>query len=373
MKNFIFWIIFLSPLFCSEIKSGNISKVNNAKQLVRVGKPEHVRGIHLTAWVAGSQKLRSRYEPYLSRDKLNTIVIAVKEYQGEVYIPDVKLVKEYGTPCFPIPGLKQYLEHLKSKQVYTIARIVVFKDNALANKKPEFAVKNPDGSLWKDYKGISWTDPYNRKVWEYNIEIAKRAIELGFEEIQFDYIRFPSDGNVKLCRYSQKHTSITAQEALVNFLLFARKELEKYQAYISVDVFGLTPSVTHDMGIGQNFLSLAKIVDFISPMVYPSHYAKGEYGIPDPNKEPYKVVYKTVKDAKKLLGEEYFKLRPYLQDFSLGYRYGLEEVKAQIQACYDNSIYDWFLWDPKCKYHLEVFEETQSYLNPVQEQYQQEK
>jgi len=330
-------------------------------QNFRVGKPDYVRGIHLTSWVAGSINLRNRFELLLSRDKLNTIVIAVKEYQGAVYLPDVELAKKYGVLIQPIPNLEKYLFHLKSKGVYPVARIVVFKDKSLAINKPDFAVKNPDGTVWQDYRGNSWTDPYNKAVWKYNLEIAKKAIELGFEEIQFDYIRFPSDGNTKMCRYSQIHNSTAATNALVNFLSYAKEELAKYNVPISIDVFGLTPSVEHDMGIGQRFLKLASACDYISPMMYPSHYAKGEYGLADPNKSPYKTIYRGVSDAKKLLKEDSHKLRPYLQDFSLGYKYGYEEVKAQIVACYDNGIFDWLLWDPKCKYNLQAIEEMVLY------------
>ncbi len=363
-KNIIFFIIFLittlSLKSCSQQIEDINKSVNKDKEikLAKVGKPEYIRGIHLSAYAAGSAKFRERFKPLLSRDKLNTIVIAVKEYDGIVFLPNATITQKYNIPIQPIPKLKEYLEELKSYGVYPIARIVVFKDNALALRHPEFAVKTPDGSVWRDYKGNCWVDPYNKEVQQYNIEIAKAAIEIGFEEIQFDYIRFPSDGNVKLCRYSQKHSSTTATAALVEFLTLTKQQI---QAPISIDVFGLTPSVNHDMGIGQRFLEMAKIVDYISPMIYPSHYRKGEYGISDPNKEPYKTAFRTVSDAKKLLKEDYTKLRPYLQDFSLGYKYGKKEVEAQIKACYDNGIFDWLLWDPKCKYTLEAIEEAVKY------------
>lgn len=355
--SYILLSIFLILFSCggqqdiTQQKNYKTTKTN----VLKVGKPKHVRGIHLSAAAAGSVEFRKRFDKLLSRDKLNTIVIAVKEYDGIIYLPNVEIAKKYNIDVRPIPKLKEYLNELKQKEIYTIARIVVFKDNQMARKHPHLAVKTPDGSIWEDYKGNCWTDPYNKEVWQYNIEIAKSAAELGFEEIQFDYIRFPSDGNTKLCRYSQKHSSLTATAALVGFLTLAKQELGTIP--VSIDVFGLTPSVSHDMGIGQRFIQMAKVVDFISPMAYPSHYRKGEYGIPDPNREPYRTVFRTVSDAKKLLGEEVYKLRPYLQDFSLGYKYGPEEVKAQIKACYDNGIFDWLLWDPKCKYTLEAIEE----------------
>ncbi|MFH2070666.1 MAG: putative glycoside hydrolase [Elusimicrobiota bacterium] len=319
------------------------------------GKPEYVRGVHLTAWVAGSSKMRSRLEPLLSRDKLNTIVIVVKEVGGEIYLPGVRVAQDYGIKTiYPIPKLEKYLVDLKSRGVYPVARLTVFKDCSLVNAKPQLAVKNPDGSIWKDYKGKSWSDPYNKEVWKYNVEIAKHAIQLGFEEIQYDYIRFPSDGDTWQCRYSAVHNSTAASQVLVGFLEYSKKELS---VPVSIDVFGLTPSVNHDMGIGQNFMAMAEVVDYISPMMYPSHYRKGEYNIPDPNKEPYRTVYRCVSDANLLLKDKFYKLRPYLQDFSLGHKYGPEEVKAQILACYDNGIFDWLLWDPRCLYTLEAINE----------------
>ncbi len=358
MKAKIFLTTFLVLLF--KTSCAQQTKNHPTQNKVYVSKPEYVRGVHLSAWAAGLESFKKHFESYLSKEKLNTVVIAIKEYQGDVYIPiKEEIRKKYNTPIKPIPKIKDYLQELKSKGIYTIARIVVFKDNYLAKNFPHLAVKNPDGSVWKDLRGISWSDPYNKEVWQYNIEIAKCAVELGFEEIQFDYIRFPSDGNTRLCRYSQKHSSLSATAALVEFLINAKQQLAPIP--ISIDVFGLTPSVDHDMGIGQRFLQMAEVVDYISPMIYPSHYRKGEYGIPDPNKEPYKTVFRTVSDAKKLLGEKYYKLRPYLQDFSMGYKYGVEEVKAQIKACYDNGIFEWLLWDPKCKYTLEAVEEMIKY------------
>jgi len=350
----ILWLILVVLLTSCHKKPEEIE----SQQIPKVGRPQHVRGIHLSCWVAGEKKFYSRFDNLLGREKLNTIVIAVKEYTGDVYLPSAKIVADYGIKTLPIKNLENYLPFLKSKKVYPIARLVVFKDTQLAKKHPEFAVKTSDGKIWRDKKGNSWTDPYNKNVWKYNVEIARRAQELGFEEIQFDYIRFPSDGDTKNCRYSQVHNSTAATQSLIDFIRYAKKELT---IAVSVDVFGLTPSVEHDMGIGQRFLKLADVSDFISPMMYPSHYGRNEYGIKEPDKEPYKTVFRTVSDAKKLLKENAYKIRPYLQDFSLGHNYGAEEVKAQIKACYDNGVFDWLLWDPKCKYTLEAIEEMVKY------------
>lgn len=324
-------------------------------------RPEFVRGIHFSAWVAGSKKLRAPLIQLLEETELNTAVIAIKEYKGEVYIPGIKEVEELGNFVNAIPDLQDLIKELKSKGIFTSARIVVFKDDSTANKRPHMAVKNPDGSIWADRRGVSWLDPYHKDAWDYNLKIAVRAAELGFDEIQFDYIRFPSDGNTRLCRYSVTHTSVSAITALQGFLKEAKNRLKPYGVDISICVFGLTTTATHDLGIGQRIIEMSEVVDAVCPMVYPSHYNPGEYGILNPNAEPYKTVYISISRAAQRLGEMNKKLRPYLQDFSLGYKYGPKEVRSQIQACYDAGVYQWLLWDPRCKYTKDALLSKEEY------------
>lgn len=319
---------------------------------IKPNKPKYVHGVHLNAWSAGSSDFRKRFQVFLDETTLNTVVIAVKESNGEVYIPGVKMAEEFKAYVPAMPDIKTYIEKLKSRNVYTVARIVVFKDSIAVKHKPQWAVKNPEGGTWADHKGLSWLDPYNRDNWEYTFAIAEQCVNLGFEEIQFDYVRFPSDGIIKNCRYSVRQSSIAPAQCIVNFLKEANLRLKsKYNVNISVDVFGLTTSADHDMGIGQNIIDMAREVDFICPMVYPSHYPKGSYGIENPNNQPYRTVYIGLNYADKKLGENSNKLRPYLQDFSLGYKYHMEEVLAQMQACYDNNIFEWTLWNPGSKYN----------------------
>ncbi|MDR1926475.1 MAG: putative glycoside hydrolase, partial [Endomicrobium sp.] len=182
----------------------------------------------------------------------------------------------------------------------------------------------------------------------YNLQIAERAVNIGFDEIQFDYIRFPSDGNTKNCRYCKPHSVDEASKVLVDFLKEANKRLKTKNTQISIDVFGLTTTATDDMGIGQKIVEMTEWVDYVSPMIYPSHYGKWNYGIENPNKEPYKVVYYAIEGALKRIPVK--KLRPWLQDFSLGHKYNEDEVKAQMQACYDNKVGSWLLWNPRCIY-----------------------
>jgi len=335
----------------SNIYNSSIDITQNSKEKICIqNKPKYVRGIHLTAWAVSSLQKRKEIDYLLEKTELNTVVIDIKESEGKVYIPGVKVAEEIKSYENAIPDILDYLNYLKEKKVYTIARIVVFSDNFLPRQKPELGVKTPEGQLWKDKKGITWLDPYRKENWEYILSIAERAVQIGFEEVQFDYIRFPSDGDISLCIYSQPYNSKTAQEALIGFLKEANTRIKPLGANISIDIFGLTTSVLDDMGIGQKLEEMAKFVDYVSPMTYPSHYAKGTYGLSDPNRAPYQTVYCSLKYGKEKLGSDYIKLRPFLQDFSLGYRYGAKEVRAQIQAAYDNDIYEWLLWNPRCIY-----------------------
>jgi len=349
---FIAGIFILVPglFFIFNVSLHNESLKENQFRIVNPHKPEHVRGIHITSWFAGSKKRRQEILKLLNETELNTLVIAIKESDGGVTIPGVELVDKIGSYVSAMPGIEEFVRLLKSNNIYVVARIVVFRDDMLARKKPEFAVKTPGNEIWRDRKGMAWSDPYNKEVWDYNLTVAEHAIDLGFEEIQFDYIRFPSDGDTSLCRYSQNHSSVTSAKALNDFLDLANARLKTLGANISICVFGLTTTRRNDMGIGQNIVEITGKTDFVCPMVYPSHYNKGEYNLPDPNSEPYKTVFVSLSGAKERLGEDYKKLRPYLQDFSLGYKYGPKEVRAQITAAYDNGIYDWTLWDPNCRY-----------------------
>ncbi|MDR3275475.1 MAG: putative glycoside hydrolase [Endomicrobium sp.] len=324
-------------------------------KLEKKAKTKYIRGIHLSVWISGSEKHRKIAMELFDNTELNTAVIDIKEYEGQVYIDGIKIVNVNGAYVKAIPNLEKYISDLKEKGVYIIARIVVFRDNILTRKKPELAVKNPDGTIWYDRKGIAWLDPYNKDTWDYNLKIAEKAADIGFDEIQFDYIRFPSDGNTKNCRYSKPHSAVEASKALVGFLKEANKRLKSKGTKISIDVFGLTTTATDDMGIGQKIIGMTEWVDYVSPMVYPSHYGKWNYGIADPNKEPYKTVYLALEGALRRIPNE--KLRPWLQDFSLGYKYGKDEVEAQIQACYDNKIGCWLLWNPRCVYTKSALKE----------------
>jgi hypothetical protein len=281
---------------------------------------------------------------------LNTVVIALKEYDGRMFVRGVPLGAQVGSYVNAIPDLEGCVRDFKDAGIYTIGRIVLFKDDLLARRRPDLAIRKPDGTVWTNDKGVAWVDPYQREVWNYNLAIASRAAAY-FDEIQFDYIRFPSDGPVAQARYSRAdHTPLTAAQNLADFMRRAREILTPSGVKISVCLFGLTTTDRSGMGIGQRLEQFVAQADYVSPMMYPSHYNKGEYGIKDPNRSPYKTIHRGLKQVATKLGADASKVRPYLQDFSLGHRYGPNEVRAQIMAAARLGVRSWILWNPQNRY-----------------------
>lgn len=311
--------------------------------------PGHVRGIHLTSWGAGSAKLRRQTIAKIKNSVVNAVAVAVKETDGKVYIPGVPLAGKYGTYTAAISRPEEMLADFKAEGLYTIARVVAFHDRLLPKSRPDLAVKTPSGAPWRANNGATWVDPYNREVWDYIVDVARRAAELGFDEIQFDYIRYPTEGDTSLCRYSKPHDSRSGVANLAAFLSYARKRVPK-EVKISAAIFGLTTSSKGDMGIGQSIHSLAENTDYIYPMMYPSHYNPGEYKIKNPDAEPFKVIDRGLSDARERLGFDFDKVRPYLQDFSLRHDYGPHEVRAQLIAARRNYVGSWILWNPSNRY-----------------------
>jgi hypothetical protein len=312
-------------------------------------KPLH--GVHLTGWGAGSAKVRKALIRSMKTAGLNAVVIALKEYDGYIFVRGVPLANQTGSYANAIPDLPACVREFKDAGIYTIGRIVLFKDNHLARRRPDLAVRAAGGGIWANAKGVAWVDPYRREIWDYNLDIASRAAAAGFDEIQFDYLRFPSDGNVRLCRYSRRdHSDGAAKENLTAFLTLARERLRPLGVKLSICVFGMTTSDDSGMGIGQHISDLTRQVDFVSPMMYPSHYHKGIYGLKNPNREPYKTIQYGTRDAVARLGADAWRLRPYFQDFSLGFRYHEEQVRAQILAAARQGVTNWILWNPQNRY-----------------------
>lgn len=324
----------------------------------RVSKPRAVRGLYLNAWAAGSSRKLDRLIEIANRTEINAFVIDVKEV-GEISYPSaVPLAAEIGADRRYIPNIQRVISKLKENGIYPIARIVVFRDAVLAQAKPEWAIQKADGSVWQDHHGAYWVDSFNKDVWDYNIAIAREAIELGFSEIQWDYVRTPD------VPQSYMRTAVwparegrAKEDAIREFLRYSREQLADLAAPVTADVFGLTVSANDDMGIGQVWEKMVDATDVLLPMVYPSHFARGSYGIANPNSEPYDIVRKSLGHAvRRTEGVQGAAgIRPWLQDFTLGPpRYGPSHVRAQISAVYDAGLEEWVLWNPGSNYTLDA-------------------
>lgn len=317
-----------------------------------------VKGIYLTAWMTGSSRFLDRIVQFTRQTEINAVVIDVKDDSGTLSYPSrVQLARETGADWRKYDPRK-VLQRLKEHGIYPIARIVTFKDPYLAKRRTELAVRSSQGGLWHDFKGLNWVDPYNKTVWDYNVAVAREAAEYGFKEIQFDYVRFTSDGPIKDCRYPSGDGRAKA-DVIRDFLKYARRQLSPLGVKVSADVFGLTCSARDDLGIGQVLEKVAEAVDVICPMVYPSHYRKGEYNLPDPDRAPYQTIYQSLTDARRKLAgqnpERPVILRPWLQDFSLRSRYGRAELLAQIKAVEDAGFREYIFWNPSNAYDVNKY------------------
>lgn len=326
------------------------------------GNSLQVRGVYVSAWNMNGKGYK-RIMRLLDQTDLNAMVIDVKNDTGRVTYPTaIKQAQELnaGTSVI-IPNLQEKLKDLKSRNIYTIARIVVFKDPLLAAQVPDYAIHRKNGGIWKDPKGVAWVDPYHEEVWKYNIAVAKEAAAMGFDEIQFDYVRFPENEAQVDREVQYRSTTLSKEQAIETFLGRVGEEIK--DVCISADVFGLTTSSKNDMGIGQKWERLAPILDVISPMTYPSHYAKGTYGAANPDMQPYTIISGAMKDAvakNKALsargeGTRPARIRPWYQDFTATWVkphqvYGSQQVQEQIKAGRDHGIEEFLLWNPSGKY-----------------------
>ncbi|NLX65070.1 MAG: putative glycoside hydrolase [Clostridiaceae bacterium] len=327
-------------------------------------EPVKVKALYLT----GSTVAKSidHYIDLVNRTELNSLVIDIKENGYINYESQIPLAQELSL-YKKVYDVKEVLKKCHDNNIYVIGRIVVFRDNGLSNQKTEYGIKKPNGSLWKEGKMGSWTNPYIKEVCDYNIEIAKEAVELGFDEIQFDYVRFPT---TKANEVTYGENVPPKSEAINEFLRRAVNEIKKVKDVpVSADIFGIVIESDRDgKAIGQLFDQIGMDIDYISPMIYPSHYANASDGVfgngvgqtingvlfTAPDLEPYNVVYQALLKTKSRISQVpgyKAKVRPYLQDFTIrmkeGYyqEYGAKQVREQIQAVYDAGYEEWILWD----------------------------
>lgn len=319
--------------------------------------PVEAKGILMTGYTAGGTQRFNELLTLIKNTELNAVVIDIKDERGEVsWIPRSPMARAAGAGLQKIKEPKARIRQLKRAGVYVIGRVVSFQDSIMAKARPDLALLDRQtGGVWVDdrdpEKPKSWLDPYSPGAQDYNIALAVEAIELGFDEIQFDYVRFPSDGDVdKLWSRYKDHRP--ASEVIRSFLERARHQIVTRGAYISADAFGLITLVQDDLGIGQKIELIAREVDYLSLMLYPSHFNKPEYGIADPEKVPKETVAVSLADAKRRIKGTKAKLRPWLQDFTLagGVPYTPKEVRDQIEAAEEAGVDEWLLWNARNYY-----------------------
>lgn len=340
--------------------------------------PESVRGIYLTSHAAGDMDIRNRLLTLVQNTEINTVVIDIKETDGVV----ATQVGDYARIPFQeerMPGIQALLEELYEAEVYTIARIVLFKDQKWAEVFPQDAIKQKDNSeeVWTDYRGKTYIDPASPAYRSYLVTLSERVHQMGFDEIQVDYVRFPSDGDTANTYYpysQEKLEELGLMDGRVavieNFLKDYSDRLRKQypDIVLSADTFGMTTSLSNDLTIGQMQESFMKYFDYVSPMVYPSHYP--EFFVPlegHPDNHPYEVVKKAMNDGvvkAERAGQDPNKLRPWLQDFTCAwcdgyFPYGAKEVREQIQATYDTGLDSWILWNAGSRYTRGALEPTE--------------
>jgi len=321
--------------------------------------PAYVRGIYMSSWVAGTPSLRKGLISFIDDSELNSVVIDVKDYTGQVsfLVSDAKLLAAgYGENR--ISDLAGLIGELHSKNIYVIGRISVFQDPILARSRPELAIKKKSGVLWEDKKGLAWIDPAAKDAWEYTVLVGREAERAGFDELNFDYIRFASDGDLSSMVYPFWDQKTPKAEVMEEFFKYLSAQLESSEVPISADIFGLTTWNTDDLNIGQVLETAARHFDYVSPMVYPSHYPPEFQGYKNPADHPYEIIKTAMDRARErlvVMGTDPKKLRPWIQDFDLGADYDVSMVKLEKQAVYDAGLESWLSWDPANRYNREAY------------------
>jgi hypothetical protein len=323
--------------------------------------PRTVRAAYLTYYGVGDRRIRERVLDLVGHTELNAVVIDVKGDRGLIpYRTEVPAALAAGAqgPVI-IKDFDAQLAALKARGIYTIARIVVFKDNVLANHRKDLAIIDArTGRPWLDREKLAWLDPFREEVWNYAIAIAKEAAAKGFDEIQFDYLRFPTDGRLSAARYSRPNNSTTRLPTIAAFLAKARRELGPTGVFLAADVFGYTAFNANDTDIGQRIEELAPYLDYICPMVYPSGYHLGIPGYRNPVAHPYEVVHESVRLTRQRSQHATVQVRPWIQDFrdyAFDRRaFGVREIRAQMRGADEAGAVGWMLWNPRNDYTAEA-------------------
>lgn len=345
-----------------ELRSLDVRYVQpELSMLATPGTPEGVKALYVNAWAFSSSRLWHLVE-LADSTEINALVIDVKDDTGCLLYPSqVPTARAIGaSACARTKGLAARLDTLHAHDIYPIARIVVAKDPLLAERKPAWAVRHVDGGLWRDRIGSAWVDAHNDSVWIYAAQLAEEAVLLGFREVQFDYVRFPDEPAERLATaiFPARRKGETPRTSVRRHVRLLVERLAHLGVPVTFDIFGLTASATGDLGIGQVWEDFVHVADVVLPMVYPSHYYPGAFGLAWPNGHPYRVVRRALEEAlSRTPDSARAEIRPFLQAFTLGRRrprYTPREIREQIRAAEELGIRSWVLWNPRSVYQKEA-------------------
>lgn len=324
-----------------------------------------VRGLYVNRWAAQSRARMQSLIAIADSTEINALVIDMKDEFGLNYNSENPAFVKYAGSATKMPRLREMLDTLRAHGILPIARLVVFKDSVAARLNPAWTIRKADGSPWRDKAGLAWVNPYHRELWQYNIGVAEELVKLGFGEIQFDYIRFPEPYPSLPKQVFPGAGDVSKADALAQFLDMAKKRLNALGVRSTADIFGLVTTIHGPLEVGQHWEKLSPVTDVLLPMVYPSHYPRGAFGLPRPNASPYETIKFAIDSARvrdaKLGNTTPEHVRPWLQAFTLGApEYGAEQIRQQKQAVYDAGYDGWVMWNPGSKYQpfLPALEKT---------------
>ncbi len=320
-----------------------------------------VKGVYVSGNSAASNI--DYFIELVKNTEINSLIIDIKDDNGVMLFQSETAKNTLGDKYkFYIKDIESFIKKLKDEDIYLIGRLVSFKSPKYASVNPERAITYKDGTLFKTNDGVSWGTPYDRELWKYLTGIAKEAAEIGFNEVQFDYVRFPTASSKNLDSLLDYRNDLgeTKTKAIQSFIKYAQEALDDYELYLSADVYGWTSTAINDVGIGQHWEGISNVIDVTSPMFYPSHYGEGNFGFEVPDAHPYEVMYRATEDAIKRNSniETPAKIRPWIQSFTAGWveghiSYTIDRVNDQIRALKELGIDEYMLWNSGNKYNID--------------------
>jgi hypothetical protein len=332
-----------------------VAATGTAEVIALQKEPRPIRALYINRFAAQSPTKMKHLIAVADSTEINAFVIDIKDEFGLNWHSSDPLLQRNEGSMNKVANLPALVDTLRAHGILPIARMVVFKDSVAARNNPEHVIRKADGTPWRDKKGVMWVNPYSRAIWDYNFRVADEAVKMGFGEIQFDYVRFPEPYKSLPAQVFPEAAGRSKADALNDLLRIARARYNKMGVRMTADIFGLVTTVRGPLEVGQDWEKISPVVDVVLPMVYPSLYPHGSFGIRLPNAEPHKTVFIAITSARTrdatlgITTPEH--VRPWLQAFTLGApHYGPADVDAQKQAVYDAGYDGWVLWNPGSKY-----------------------